>query len=451
MKKFFTFALHVFLCSFILFSQNFTVFASTPQTAWTTESPLEAPVSTTYGNWSNAITTDGDGYIDAVWLQIEPTSNDESLIDLGTGFIVFAQSGNEGVNWSGLALTSTTPNTGLPKIASFGSHIYVVWYAQDTASQNIQIFFMHGVRNGTEIQWSAAQVISDTPTGGDAVFPSVAAYGDQVHVAWTDTRNNGISVVYYTGSQNNGTTWSTPVNISPIDGFNHWTPSIAVYSNYVHTAWTDTRFGANDCSTDLADCHEVLYYRQSTNFGQTWQPEIELTCNAEIYTYAPSLFVEESTIHMAYFQGVPSPQGTMNLYYLKGTNNGSNLVSCSGTQGTLPAINVQYPAGDNVLSAWRPDIAVYSGVVYMVWWGELTNNFESGQAKVYYTSSSDGVNWAAATSLTPQNQGTTYRSFAPNISLAPDGSMVYTIWEDHRGDANAQDPNYRIYFRSGSL
>lgn len=120
--------------------------------------------------------------------------------------------------------------------------------------------------------------------------------------------------------------------------------------------------------------------------------------------------------------------------------------ACSGTQGSRSAIDIQYPADGSVLSAWRPNIAVSNGVVHMVWWGELTNNTSTGQAKVYYSESSDGENLAPATSLTPQADGSRYRS--PNMSLSADGSMAFTIWEDHRNDANALDPNYEVYFRS---
>jgi len=82
---------------------------------------------------------------------------------------------------------------------------------------------------------------------------------------------------------------------------------------------------------------------------------------------------------------------------------------------------------------------------------EFTDNYSTGQSKVYYTESSDGVNWATAAPLTPQGDGTTYRSFSPNISQSSDGSMVYIIWEDHRNDADAMDPDYQVYFQSGSL
>lgn len=424
-----------------------------PQPAATSDSAfaLQTPgPSTTFGNFGKAITTDGAGYVDVVWLQGGSTINDGSFITVGNGSIVFAQSGDQGVTWSNSALTVTAPNTSLPKITSTGSDIYVVWPAQNLATSNLQIFLLHGIRSGGQVQWSTPRMISDTPTGASAIFPVAAAYNNEVHVAWSDNRNAGVSEVYYTGSSDSGSTWSTPVAVSPVDGFNSWTPSIAANANQVYIAWTDARFGLADCTTNFADCHEVLYLRSSADSGQTWGIETELTCDSSIYTYAPSLAVENDTIHIAYFQGIPSPSGAMSLYYLRGANDGASLAACSGTQGTEAAINVQYPTGDNVLSAWRPNISVYNGVVHMVWWGELTTNYSTGQAKIYFSQSSDGVNWAAATSLTPQDNGSTYRSFSPNISLSADGSMTYTIWEDHRNDANALDPNYQVYFQSGS-
>jgi hypothetical protein len=419
---------------------------------WNAALALQTPgPSTTFGNFGKAITTDGADYVDVVWLQGGSTHNDGSIIYLGTGSLMFAQSADQGSTWASSALTAVAPNTGLPKIASANSDIYVVWPAQNMATSNLQIFLLHGGRSGGRVQWSAPIVISDTPVGSNATFPVVAAYDNEIHVAWSDNRNAGVTEVYYTSSLDGGDTWSTPIAISPVDGFNSWTPSVAVNADHVYIAWTDARFGSEDCATNNADCHEVLYFRGSADSGQTWGAETELTCDSSLYTYAPSVFVEDDTIHIAYFQGIPYPPGTMQLYYLRGTNDGQGLSTCSGTQGTHPAIDVQYPTGDNVLSAWRPNISVHNGVVHMVWWGELTNKYSTGQAKVYYTESSDGVNWAMAASLTPQGDGSTYRSFSPNISLSSDGSMVYTLWEDHRNDADAGDPDYQVYFRSGSL
>ncbi len=427
------------------------VSASTAEPVWTTPFALTQGPSLMGGNWGKSIVSDGLGYVDVVWFQDASTFDNVPFFSVGTGLIVFAQSGDQGVNWTGQPVTIVAPDTGSPEIASSGANIYIVWYAADAATLNLQIYFMHGVRAGTQVQWSAPQTISGTPTGASATFPVVAAYGNNVYVAWSDTRNANVTEVYYTRSTNAGKTWSLPLALSPKDGFNSWTPSIATYSQYVYTAWTDTRFGSSTCAMNGADCHEVLFYRRSSDQGQTWEPEIELTCNAQLYTYAPSLFADSTSIHIAYFQGNPAPPGPMNLYYLRGKHNGLSLTACSGTQGVRPPINLQYPAGDAVLSEWRPVISVYNGVVNMVWSGELTNNYISGQSKVYYSASSDGAKWAAAVSLTPQNSGTTYRSVLPSISLSRDGSKAYIVWEDHRNDPDTQNYDYQVFFLSGAL
>jgi hypothetical protein len=205
--------------------------------AWNTAVALQSRgPSTTFGNFGKAITTDGEGFVDVVWLQGGSTDNDGSFISVGTGSILFAQSADQGASWSTSSLTVAAPNTSLPKIASAGSNIYVVWPAQNVATGNLQIFLVHGTRNGSQIQWSTPMVISDTPTGANAIFPVTAAFDDQIHVAWSDTRNAGVSEVYYTGSSDNGSMWSKPVGVSPVDGFNSWTPSIAADSSHVFIA-----------------------------------------------------------------------------------------------------------------------------------------------------------------------------------------------------------------------
>jgi hypothetical protein len=316
---------------------------------WNASVALYSPgPSTTFGNFGKAITTDGAGYVDVVWLQGGTTNNDGSFVTVGDASLVFAQSADQGVTWTSAALTVAAPNTSLPKIASAGTDIYVVWPAQDLAAGSLQIFLLHGSRSGSQIQWSAPSAISNTPGGANSTFPVVAAEGKEIHVAWSDDRNAGVTEVYYSGSSDGGHTWSSPVAVSPVDGFNSWTPSIAVSSPHVYVAWTDARFGAADCTTHATDCHEVLYFRSSADSGQSWAMETELTCDSSIYTYAPSVFAENDTIHIAYFQGTPYPPGSMGLYYLRGSADGASLAACSGTQGTQAAIDVHYPAGDHL-------------------------------------------------------------------------------------------------------
>ena len=110
----------------------------------------------------------------------------------------------------GLGTINVSNNTGFsqnPQIAASGNNVYVTW--EDTTPGNRDIFF--AVSNNNGVSFGTPINISNSP--GSSTDPQIAASGNNVYVTWEDT-TPGNRDIFFAVSNNNGTSFGTPINIS---------------------------------------------------------------------------------------------------------------------------------------------------------------------------------------------------------------------------------------------
>ena len=104
-------------------------------------------------------------------------------------------------------------------------NLYTLWNAGSSAQGPERIYFSKSVDGGST--WSAKQDVSSAPAGTQHAFPAIAAAGSgDVKIAWMDARaaNGGMDRwnVYYRSSTNGGNTWSAETDISTyVSGFTY--------------------------------------------------------------------------------------------------------------------------------------------------------------------------------------------------------------------------------------
>ena len=81
----------------------------------------------------------------------------------------------------------------------------------------------------------------------------IASSGEMVHVVWYDFRHSG-SEIYYKRSTNGGETWGVDIRLTN-DPFESRSPSITVSGSVIHVIWVDYRY-ANDAE---------IYYKHSSD------------------------------------------------------------------------------------------------------------------------------------------------------------------------------------------
>lgn len=226
----------------------------------------------------------------------------------------------------------------------------------------------------------------------------MAANGDVIHLVYTDERGLA-GEVYYQRSIDGGKTWQTAVQLTTNDGIFSGYPTIAIWNNEVHVAWTDWRNGNAD-----------IYYRKSSDGGTTWSAESRITTDPGDSEF-PCLSVSGPVVHLVWTDN-RFEEGE--IYYCHSLNSGQNW----GTQ-----LRLTNKSGNSI----NASVSSVSNDVHVVWQDERDGNQE-----IYYKHSTDGgLTWGADVRLT-------HNSFASNFpSVAAMDKSIFIVWSDLR-DGNPE-------------
>ena len=345
-----------------------------------TNAPLGS-YTTEAGAW--AIAANGDA-LHVVWQD----SRD------GNAEIYYKRSTDDGTTWeSDVRLTNNPSESRPPVVAVSGQTVHVVW--MDYRAGAPELYYKRSTDAG--VNWSVDLPLTSSPAYAD--YPSLAASGEFVHLAWKDERDmGGGSEIYYKRSTDGGSSWSADMRLTN-DASVQTSPSIAVSGPDVHLAWMDFRDGPSG--------NDEIYYKRSTDFGLTWGPETRLTVDPSISSY-PSISVSASVVHIAWYE---TRDGNGEMYYKRSTDGGDSW--SADTRLTTDA------AYSN-----NPSTAVSGSNVHVVW----RDSRDGDSGEVYYKVSTDGgVVWGEDTRLT-DNFG---ESDVP--TLATSGSSVHVVWSDTAG------------------
>jgi hypothetical protein len=179
---------------------------------------------------------------------------------------------------------------------------------QSTDSTGIPEVFYHGSPDGGNT-WNADVVISNLDAYGSQ-WPALAAdYLGHVYITWFDYTysGGGLGDIFIRKSDNDGLAWGDIHILS----FSHLAKAstVAANSNGVFVVWEDSR---DHIPTD-AD----LYFRFSSDFGETWHDEQRITFNRS-NPHNPFLIVDEITLHLFWSDNYTDLAVGNQIHYMKG-------------------------------------------------------------------------------------------------------------------------------------
>ena len=222
----------------------------------------------------------------------------------GNREIYYKRSTDNGTTWgSDMRLTNDDSSSYYPSVAVSGSNVHVVWY--DLRDGNREIYYKRSTDNGTT--WGSDTRLTNNTAS--SYYPSVAVWGSNVHVVWYD-RRDGNDEIYYKRSTNNGTAWGSDTRLTN-NGAESNDPTIAVSGSNVHIVWADNRDGNYE-----------IYYKRSTNNGTAWGGDTRLT-NDTAQSQFPSIVASDTTprnLHIVWKDSSGANLGE--IYYKRSTNNG---------------------------------------------------------------------------------------------------------------------------------
>ncbi|HYN23292.1 MAG TPA: sialidase family protein, partial [Thermoanaerobaculia bacterium] len=247
-------------------------------------------------NFARSIAADERGRVHAAWAD-ERDGNRE---------IYYQRSIDGGVSWGPPARLTVAPGSSYnPSIAAQGDRVHVAWW--DTRGGAPHVYHKRSLDGGAT--WEEDRQVVASP--GSGAHPSLALAGDRVHIVYVDGRD-GQSEVYYARSLDRGATWAVPMRLSA-PPWNSYTPTVAAVGDSVYVAWTDTR------DQMQLDHFEEEYFRRSLDGGATWEAEVRLTSDPAS-SWAPSLAADGSDVWVAWFD---DRGGDWEIYVKHSTDRGA--------------------------------------------------------------------------------------------------------------------------------
>ena len=157
--------------------------------------------------------------------------------------VLYLRSSNGGTTWtSGTRLNPTNQHGVWPGVASYGSYVYASWVKVPkvvnwTLNGRRQIWFRSNSHGGAG-SWGVAKAVTSSSSRVD--FPTIAAAGANIYIAYTDADTGVVRVLV---SKNRGSTWTAiklGTSAATSDAGGHsGSPSVAVSGSTVIVAWVE--------------------------------------------------------------------------------------------------------------------------------------------------------------------------------------------------------------------
>jgi hypothetical protein len=279
--------------------------------------------------------------VDDVNPQVAASANNVYVVWLEnakTPFENFRASSNHGNSFGSTVTLSGSSGTSFPPlIAVYGTNVYVAW-RQNVATGNDDVFFDASNTNGTS--FSPIMNLSNDP--GESFDPSIAAYGNNVYVAWPDNTGLGPTNfdIFFVASSNAGATFSSVLNLSNNPGTS-LNPQVAASRNSAYVVWQDNTPG-----------RPQILFRPSTNNGTSFGATVNLS-NDSGAAQTPRMTATGSEVYVVWDDTTTS-SGADDIFFTSSSNNGAGFGS---------VLNISNNSGFST----APQVAAYGSHVYVVW------------------------------------------------------------------------------------
>lgn len=170
---------------------------------------------------------------------------------------------------SSLDPTQTSPSRNRPAITLNEDNVFVIWPDNKTSTGKSDIFLAKSIDGGASFE----DILNLSNTTGRSANPELVIADKNIYVIWLeDLNNSGNWEIFFKASNDNGTTFNKPINISNNTGLSE-DPEIAADEENVILTWWDN-------STSNGDRH--VMYKASTDNGTTFRPTVTLNATTGI-------------------------------------------------------------------------------------------------------------------------------------------------------------------------
>jgi hypothetical protein len=213
----------------------------------------------------------------------------------GNWEVYYLRSTDNGITWDPEKRLTIDPDwSNNANILVRDQLVHVVWSDDRVSSTHFDIYYKRSTDHGST--WGADTRLTFTLDSGT---PGLAMSGTNLFIAFQSERD-GNTEMFFKRSTNNGIDWLPDVQLTD-DPALRQIPAIAAADSNIHIVWQDYR------STALPE----IYYKRSTDLGQTWQTDLRLT-NDSLRSIWPGVAVGDSAVHVIWTDDRP---GIYQIFY----------------------------------------------------------------------------------------------------------------------------------------
>ena len=240
-------------------------------------------------------------------------------------------------------LSNNSGTSSEQKVATSGSNVYVAW--EDTSSgANSDILFARSGNNGATFGNVTTNLSDNT---GESTNPKIAAFRNNVYVAWEDTSSGANSDIAFTRSPNNGATFGNVINVNAITGQplpgQPLNPQIFASGSNVYIAWTNH---------NVTTGNDVVLFAKSSNNGIAFS-DIRSLSNPGGESVLPQIATSGNNVYVTWSYD-DTAKATENANSTLGS---SDVIFLRGTGGNFPGSSLlgpQFAPGANISGGAAP-------------------------------------------------------------------------------------------------
>ena len=358
-----------------------------------------------------AANDNNDVYV--VWQESVTEKPDEKNYD-----IFFTKSEDNGTTFSKpINLSNNTGFSEHPQIALTKNGIFVIW-GDNTDSNNTEIMFTKSEDNGTTF----SKPINLSNSLQNSNNQEISASNENVYVVWQDIdqNNNKNSSIIFKRSIDSGNTFND-IAIQLANNTNNAYPKVNSYQDYVYIVWNSEN---NSLSKDIEN--SGLFFIKSSDKGNTFENSIRIVHNnfgeSQISVSKDEVLIGWGGLHA---------KNIKDIYFVKSDDNGTSFTDPYTIQVTKPEnknysdkinhpTNVEIAHDDPSNIVWQDVISKENQDIFIA---NIKNDFPS--TKIVNLSNNTGI------------------SECPQIAVS--NNHIYIVWED------ITPGNHEILFIKGTV
>ena len=242
-------------------------------------------------------------------------------------------------------LTNNPMDSVYGQVAAWNNNVYMLWQdSMPPGYTNYDIFIKSSNDNGTTF----GSPVNLSNNSGFSEHPQIAAYDNNVYAIWADD-TSGNREVFFTRSEDNSTSFDKIKNLSnnTSDSFNQ---EIAVFGDNVYVVWLDQ---------DEADNTNILL-KASFDGGTTFGRTVHISSNANQETF-PKIAAYEDSVYVAWNMAGDNVDERDNegLFFVRSLDGGN-------TFDNIIKLNHENDFGELQVAAFDETVYVVSGGIHSV-------------------------------------------------------------------------------------